>query len=480
MRRQIVFCVIAGAAALAASCGDGGDTPAAADHPDAATMPTRRPDGGAGDSSTADAGPVDLCSADNKPASTVSPWVSDESLWEVVPGLEPCGVRRAKLPSATLPTRTYCACGDGCELTAGNLEGTAGVDVDRGWYDATASYLHATSQFGKYELREVIDVTHHTTLTAIETRNSDNGGFSQCTGDLGAAPLGPSLVEAWFYDQGDPMAGNGPVTLFYARARYRETSAVDPMHAWNMVPEFDEGVIANTGDQFGYLDLHEPNVLHATADWDAGFPLPDSSPTDGQERFAELTAWGSTFAWRSDAIDHGNLYAWSTAGGMKVLARRSAAVLTASIGSTGLVWIEAGTMTSNGVYSDMQLWWIPDVSSATPTPTRIASGFAYPNRPGIVTGDGYAAFVSCPRKDGILQPADCPLVVAQLSTGKVWTLAQPSATTIWQGAFVVSARELVAGDYTPMLPAPDVPGGRRLFVLDMTKLDALVTTFKAK
>jgi hypothetical protein len=68
----------------------------------------------------------------------------------------------------------------------------------------------------------------------------------------------------------------------------------------------------------------------------------------------------------------------------------------------------------------------------------------------------------------------------KLSTGTVWTLAQPSATTYWTGAFVVNQRELVVGEDSRGAFGGAGSYGRRFFVLDTAKLDLLVGRFASK
>lgn len=483
MRGGIVLgSLLFGVVAMALSCGDDEPTGAPAD----GGAPDGRVDASeAGSRDAGDGAAVGECEASDGGAGDTR-WLTDDSLWEPLDGLDVCGVHRARLPSALLPKRKFCACGDGCRVTAGSLEGSAGISSNRGWFDDKATYVRLGSRIANYDVRDVLDVTNNVTMSAVEARKAKSPeGFARCTDAPGAGPLGPSLVESWFVSDRTDSSGMDLVDIYYARSRYRETSTFDVMRPWVPSPAFDEGRVANTGTEWGYLDKHSPNELHATADWDAGFPLPTVVPKDGQEDFVELTAWDSTFAWHSDERDHGNLYAWSSAAGGRVVAQRPKRIMSAAIGSSGLVWIEAGTQNvpdsgdERALYSNMQLWWIANLSA--PTPTKVAEGFGLPNEPGVVTGDGYAAFVSCPAdEEAPLRPGDCPLVVVQLSTNKVWKLAQPSSGTFWTGVFVVNQRELVVAENSQVAFVRRGAFGRRFFVLETPKLDALVARFAAR
>lgn len=415
-------------------------------------------------SSTAGAGGADCVDPpDGGPLS----WLDDPCLWTPVPELAECEVSWANLPSPVFPVRPVETCGDGCTVLPAPLVPEAGfAELWPGWSDGNTTYIRVLSS-----VREVLDVTHDVTRAAVQTRVTTMGQYADCTPEWG--PLGPVDVETWIH-------GPSPYDIHYARVRYLESPALEVAPGATMSDNLlDTGPIVPGATTYGYL-VAAGEALHIATEFGPE-PYPAVSPGSDAK---DVHAFGDTYVWHDVGGPPDQVHAWAPSFGYEVVVSPGKTLLASAIGSAGVLWIQASTPSPKlNPYDYSGLDLFRAVDPGAPVPELVVShllGDGADAPMGLVAGDDLAATTICREvvETNNLVPSDCPLVIAQLSTGNVWRLGPPTPTSYWGPPLIVDAHALVVGERIPKIKGyPLENDASRIFVLDPTKLDALAATF---
>ena len=423
-----------------------------------------------------DTGLLDVPPTPDTAPPIVPDWMTDPTLWRPVPKLDECEVYEAMLPSSAYPKHTLEACGDGCQsLVTDPLSAFFPADpvfhVTTGWSDGSSVFIRLVYGVpGAVVVREYLDVTHDTVLAAFSQRvvemAADDSGTTtaQCLDDVRV--IGSYGIESWRVRH-----TWASFEQLFARARYRETTELEPLGSITLDGDVARDVVPADG-ACAYL-FEEGGPPHAELRWsDESLPLvfdavtlavPPSS--SGGSVGTNLEAHGSRFVFPVTA-DESWIDAWSPTTGAVRLATRTAIVFDVAADDDGVSWVEWNGAATPITSSLVRL-------SDGGAPIVVASGL--PGTGQVVSGGGLGAAFLCDSTIG----GHSEVVVVRYSDGKTWHLGTGTDGRYWQLPSFIDAHTLVVGTARDVICESGYQDTQRLYVLDVGKLDSLVGTLGA-